>query len=98
MLLAFCASLTHFNLLLNRRQMMPPIPDTCFFTIPDIYTRDYLDRERLLLYDSHDSKFHLELSSYVHLDGAFSTALPNFNQVYIIQAIHHGTCKIVLPD
>jgi hypothetical protein len=32
----------------------------------------------------------------LYIDGTFRTAPRNFDQVYIINAIHHGTCKLSL--
>ena len=82
-----------------------------------MYTKDYLNVNRLLLYDSEDPKFRtneLDLlgvagrvliwstdvqlnllfdTAQVHMDGTFCTTPPHFDQVFIIQAIHHGTCK-----
>ena len=105
------------NLAHNRRQMMPPLPQTSSFTIPDAYTTDYHNNSRLLLHDSEDAKFQMDPTVYVrpegrilvwasdvqlkllfaserlYMDGTFSTAPPNFDQVYIIHALHHGICK-----
>ena len=105
------------NLAHSRRQMMPPLPQTSSFVIPDAYTTDYHNSSRLLLHDSEDAKFHIDSTVYMrpegrvlvwasdvqlkllfeserlYMDGTFSTAPPNFDQVYIIHAIHHGTCK-----
>jgi len=99
---------------------MPPLPSSCFFTIPDEYKTDYLNRDRLLLHDSDDPQFQIDNSLYVrpegrtlvwssdaqlnllfkseklYMDGTFSTAAPYFDQVYIIHAIHHETCKLFL--
>lgn len=108
------------NLVHNRRKMMPPIPQSSFFTIPDTYATDYHNNIRLLLHDSEDPKCSIDQSEYalpegrilvwssdiqlkllfaskkLYMDGTFSTAPPNFDQVYIINAIHHGTCKLSL--
>jgi hypothetical protein len=42
------------NLLRTRRHMMPSLPSSSSFTIPDEYKTDYVGRERLLLHDSED--------------------------------------------
>ncbi|CAF3352145.1 unnamed protein product [Rotaria sp. Silwood1] len=114
------------SLVHTRRKMIPPIPNSSSFIIPDIYTKDYHNHHRLLLYDSDDPKFSLDQLEYIppsgriliwssdvqlnllfnserlHMDGTFSSAPPNFDQVFVIQAIHHGTCVPVvyalLPD
>lgn len=101
-----------------RRNMLPPIPQSSSFTIPEIYAKDYLNRDRLLLHDNTDPKFQSDVTSDIHpsgriliwssdiqlnllfnsqrlhMDGTFSTSPKSFEQVFIIQAIHHGTCKL----
>ncbi len=108
------------NLQRNRRNLMPPLPQTCSFNIPDVYKKDYLNLDRLLLHDSCDPQFQIDESLYrrpegrilvwssdvqlkllfdnekLYMDGTFSTTPPNFDQVYIIQVIHHETCKLYL--
>lgn len=103
----------------NRRKLMPEIPQTCSFDIPDIYKKDFLNCDRLLLHDSADPHFQVDQSLYtrpegrvlvwssdlqlnllfnsekLYMDGTFSTAPPNFEQVYIIQVIHHETCELL---
>jgi hypothetical protein len=98
--------------------MMPPIPQSCSFIIPDIYKNDYLNKDRLLLHDSNDPQFSMDDSLYaqpkgriliwssdvqlkllfdsdkLYMDGTFATSPPNFDQVYIIQALHHESCKL----
>lgn len=102
--------------------MIPPIPQSASFCIPEMYTKDFINVHRLLLHDSEDLKFQtdqlkelgttgriliwssdvqLQLlfdSSQVHMDGTFCTTPPQFDQVFIIQAIHHGTCKLFSFD
>lgn len=53
----------------TRQHMMPPLTGSCFFTIPDAYKTDYLDRERLLLHDSEDQQLKIEQSLYVRPEG-----------------------------
>ncbi|CAF3133772.1 unnamed protein product [Rotaria sp. Silwood2] len=103
------------NLIQNRRKLMPPLPQSCSFSISDEYKNDYLNCDRLLLHDSYDPPFQIDESLYtrpegrilvwssdvqlklmfdsekLYMDGTFSTAPPNFDQVYIIQVIHHET-------
>ncbi|CAF4268581.1 unnamed protein product, partial [Rotaria sp. Silwood2] len=114
------------NLIQNRRKLMPPLPQSCSFSISDEYKNDYLNCDRLLLHDSYDPPFQIDESLYtrpegrilvwssdvqlklmfdsekLYMDGTFSTAPPNFDQVYIIQVIHHETCipamYALLPD
>lgn len=98
--------------------MIPPLPESSSFEIPDLYTKDYLNTDRLLLHDSDDPKFQINEpgsvrsqgrvlvwssnvqlrllfdSQRLHMDGTFCTTPPHFEQVFIIQAILHGTCKI----
>ena len=106
------------NLVRTRQLIMPSLPSSSFFTIPDEYKTDYLNQNRLLLHDSDDSQIQIDRSSYVqpegrilvwssdvqldllfnseklYMDGTFATAPPHFDQVYIIHAIHHGSCKL----
>jgi hypothetical protein len=98
--------------------MMPSLPSSSSFTIPDAYKKDYLGHDRLLLHDNEDQQLQIEESLYAQpegriliwssdiqlnllfnseklfMDGTFSSAPPYFNQVYIIHAIHHETCKL----
>jgi hypothetical protein len=102
----------------HRRKTTPPIPQSSSFFIPESYTNDYCNKDRLLLYDSDDPKFQLKQSGNIrsegrvlvwssdiqlnllfnsqklHMDGTFSTAPPHFEQVFIIQAFLHGSCKL----
>ncbi|CAF3522849.1 unnamed protein product [Rotaria sp. Silwood2] len=57
------------NLTRTRRQVMPPIPSSCCFTIPDEYKTDYLNLNRLLLHDSDDLQFQIDTSEYSRPDG-----------------------------
>ena len=100
--------------------MIPKLPESSSFVIPDLYTKDYLTNDRLLLHDRDDPKFQINESGSVrsqgrvlvwssnvqlsllfdsqrlHMDGTFCTTPPNFEQVFIIQAILHGTCKLYI--
>lgn len=102
----------------HRRKMIPPLPKSSSFSIPDIYKRDYNNIERFLLYDSDDSTLEIgELGSVrsegrilvwasdtqlkllcdsqsLYKDATFATSPPNFDQVFIIQSLLHGTCKL----
>ncbi|CAF1362499.1 unnamed protein product [Rotaria sordida] len=103
-----------------RRKLIPPIPYSSSFTIPDVYMNDYHNHHRLLLHDSDNPKFSFDQSENIppsgriliwssdvqlkllfnserlHMDGTFSSAPPNFDQVFVIQAIHHETCVPVV--
>ncbi|CAF1309220.1 unnamed protein product [Rotaria sordida] len=57
------------NLVHNRRKMIPPIPQSCSFLISDLHTTDYHNKERLLLHDSDDPKFQINLSGDVRFAG-----------------------------
>ncbi|CAF1304862.1 unnamed protein product [Rotaria sordida] len=47
--------------------------------------------------DETAKKYNVDiLRERLHMDGTFCTSPPNFNQVFIIQAIHHGTCVPVV--
>ncbi|CAF4118183.1 unnamed protein product [Rotaria magnacalcarata] len=63
------AFLLGHNLLHNRRKLMPPLPQSCDFNIPDEYRKDYLNRDRLLLHDSYDPQFQLHESVYKRPEG-----------------------------
>ena len=102
----------------KRRKLIPLIPQSSSFSLPDVYKTDYLNVNRLLLHDNEDPQFQTaELNvlgvvgrlliwstdvqlnllfdtDQLHMDGTFCTAPPHFEQVFIIQAIRHGTCKL----
>ena len=106
------------NLVHHRLKVAPPIPQSPHFAIPESYSKDYNNKDRLLLYDSDDMKFQsnqpadmrsegriliwssdiqlnlLFNSEKLHMDGTFSTCPPQFDQVFIIQAFLHGSCKL----
>ncbi|CAF4413592.1 unnamed protein product [Rotaria sp. Silwood2] len=95
------------NLIQNRRKLMPPLPQSCSFSISDEYKNDYLNCDRLLLHDSYDPPFQIDESLYtrpegrilvwssdvqlklmfdsekLYMDGTFSTAPPNFDQLIL---------------
>ena len=52
-----------------RQKNLPPIPNSSSFIIPDTYTRDYLDRDRLLLHDSADPKFQFNSPDNIQPSG-----------------------------
>ncbi|CAF4963807.1 unnamed protein product, partial [Rotaria socialis] len=110
----------------HRGKLTPALPNSSSFFIPDLYKRDYNNKERLLLHDSHDSTLEINelenarpagrvlvwasdvqlkllfCSERLYMDGAFGTSPPNFDQVFIIMSILHGTSVPVvyalLPD
>jgi hypothetical protein len=89
----------------NRRKLVPPLPNSCSFDIPDSYKLT-INRERFLLFDEsrarrerlllYGSDLQLNLlfdSQTVYMDGTFSKAPPYFMQVFIIHAINFDTCE-----
>ncbi|CAF1535035.1 unnamed protein product, partial [Rotaria sordida] len=65
MVLVFsCHNLTH-----HRRKIIPPLPQSSSFSIPESYTRDYSDKDRLLLHDSADPTFQLKQSGNIRSEG-----------------------------
>lgn len=48
---------------------MPPLPNSCFFTISDEYKTDYLNHDRLLLHDSDDPQFQIDKSLDMRPEG-----------------------------
>ncbi|CAF0881500.1 unnamed protein product [Adineta ricciae] len=52
-----------------RRKMTPALPQSTSFTIPDMYTLDYRNVERLLLHDSDDPKHRINLSGNIRSAG-----------------------------
>ncbi len=88
-----------------RRKVVPLLPQTCLFDIPDDYkttldgTRFLLRdesiarRERLLMFSSDRQLDLLFNSPIIYIDGTFSKSPPNFLQIYIIHAIYFDICK-----
>ncbi|CAF4124927.1 unnamed protein product [Rotaria magnacalcarata] len=87
-----------------RRKMVPSLPQSCLFTIPDQYTltsdgkrfllmdETRVRRERLLVYASDIQLDILFDSQVIYMDGTFSKAPPHFMQIYIIHGIKHDAC------
>ncbi len=57
------------NLIHHRRKVTPPLPESSSFSIPESYTRDYCDKDRLLLHDSDDPTFQLKQSGNIRSEG-----------------------------
>ena len=88
-----------------RRKVLPPLPQSCIFTIPDNYklTIDgerflLIDesptrRERLLIFASDRQLDLLFESGTIHMDGTFSKTPPHFTQVYIVHAVDYDICN-----
>ncbi|CAF1542669.1 unnamed protein product, partial [Adineta steineri] len=57
------------NLVNQRRKTTPPVPQSSSFFIPESFTKDYCDKDRLLLYDSDDPKFQLQQPGYIRSEG-----------------------------
>jgi hypothetical protein len=49
--------------------MIPPLPQSSSFSIPESYTKDYRNENRLLLHDSDDPKFQTNQSDSLRSDG-----------------------------
>ncbi|CAF4669400.1 unnamed protein product, partial [Rotaria sp. Silwood2] len=56
-------------LLHSRRIMNPPLPQSSSFFISGIYTKDYHNNDRLLLYDNDDPKFQINQLENVQSTG-----------------------------
>ena len=88
-----------------RRKVLPPLPQSCIFTIPDNYklTTDGerfllidespIRRERLLIFASDRQLDLLFESGTIYMDETFSKTPPHFSQVYIIHAANYDICK-----
>lgn len=57
------------NLAHNRRKTTPELPSSASFSIPESYSRDFRDLERLLLHDSADPKYVFNQSSNIRSAG-----------------------------
>ena len=103
------------SLVYTRRKTTPALPQSSTVSIPDAYTMDYRNNERLLLHDSHDPEYQSKESGHIrsagrvlmwsfdtqldflfgseklHMNGTFSSSPSIFEQVFIIQAILHGS-------
>ncbi|CAF1604289.1 unnamed protein product [Adineta ricciae] len=87
-----------------RRRATPALPQSCLFTIPDIYKstidgnrfllcdESRVRRERLLLFSSDDQLDLLFDSPMVFMDGTFSKSPPHFCQIYILHAVNFDIC------
>ncbi|CAF3239279.1 unnamed protein product [Rotaria sp. Silwood2] len=94
----------YHTLAANRQKLVPLLPSSYSFDIPDLYELTnngerflLLDesrarRDRLLLYGSDVQLNLLFDSQAVYMDGTFSKAPPYFMQVFIIHAIYFDTC------
>ncbi|CAF1062080.1 unnamed protein product [Rotaria sordida] len=87
-----------------RQKILPPLPQSCLFTIPDpykltvggkrflLFDESRVRRERLLIYASDLQLEILFKSSVVYMDGTFSKTPPHFYQVYIIHGVNYDIC------
>ncbi|CAF3168703.1 unnamed protein product [Rotaria sp. Silwood2] len=57
------------NIVHSRRIMNPPLPQSSSFFISGIYTKDYHNNDRLLLYDNDDPKFQINQLENVQSTG-----------------------------
>lgn len=88
-----------------RREVLPVLPQSCMFTIPEPYKltidgqrfllidESRVRRERLLVYASDIQLDILFDSPVIYMDGTFSKTPPYFLQIYTIHAVKHDTCE-----
>ena len=57
------------SLVYTRRKTTPALPQSSTVGIPDAYTMDYRNNERLLLHDSHDPKYQSDESGHIRSTG-----------------------------
>jgi len=88
-----------------RQKILPPLPTSCLFTIPDLYKltldgerfllldESRIRRERLLMYASDLQLQILFDSEIIYMDGTFSKTPTHFKQIYIIHGINFDICK-----
>lgn len=89
----------------SRRKVLPPLPTSCMFDIPEDFKSTigkkrflFMDesrirRERLLLFASDVQLDLLFNASTIYMDGTFKKSPPQFNQIYIIHVVHFDVCK-----
>ncbi|CAF1289483.1 unnamed protein product [Adineta steineri] len=87
-----------------RRKLVPPLPVSCMFEIPDqykltangerflLFDESVVRRERLLLYGSDLQLDLLFDSQIIYMDATFSKAPPHFSQIFIIHAVNFDIC------
>ena len=88
-----------------RRKVMPLLPQSAFFDIPDDYKTTIdekrfllgdespVRRERLLIFFSDHQLDLLFQSSIVYMDGTFAKSPPFFVQIHIIHAVFIDICR-----
>lgn len=89
-----------------RRKVLPVLPQSCLFDIPDAYKLT-LDKKRFLLLDQSlarrerlllfSSDYQLDILFNAHtvfMDGTFSKSPLYFSQIYIIHAVAHDKCMM----
>ncbi|CAF0970596.1 unnamed protein product [Rotaria sordida] len=88
----------------NRRKVIPPIPDSFTFDIPEefkstienkrflFFDECRIRRERLLLFASDVQLDLLFNSSTIYMDGTYKKAPDHFTQIYIIHVVHFDIC------
>ncbi|CAF1250261.1 unnamed protein product [Rotaria sordida] len=87
-----------------RQKVIPLLPQSCFFDIPDEYKttidgqrflladESLIRRERLLMFSSDRQLDLLFQSPVVYMDGTFAKSPPHFKQIYIIHAVFIDIC------
>ena len=88
-----------------RRKVMPLLPQSGFFDIPDEYqttidgkrfllaAESIVRRERILMFSSDRQLDLLFQSPVVYMDGTFAKSPPHFAQIYIIHAVYIDICE-----
>ncbi|CAF3929308.1 unnamed protein product [Rotaria sordida] len=88
----------------NRRKMVPPIPQSCLFDIPNEYKLTIegkrfllidearVRRERLLVFTSDAQMDLLFNSEVIYMDGTFKKSPSQFVQIYTINIVHFDIC------
>ncbi|CAF4007618.1 unnamed protein product [Rotaria sordida] len=92
----------------NRRKMVPPIPQSCLFDIPNEYKLTIegkrfllidearVRRERLLVFTSDAQMDLLFNSEVIYMDGTFKKSPSQFVQIYTINIVHFDICKKIM--
>ncbi|CAF3649126.1 unnamed protein product, partial [Rotaria sp. Silwood1] len=65
------------NLVHQRRKATLPVPQSSSFFLPESFTKDFCDKDRLLLYDSDDLKFQLKESGHMRCVPVLYALLPD---------------------
>lgn len=93
-----------------RRKVLPPLPQSAFFDIPDDYKKTIdgerflladespVRRERILMFSSDRQLALLFQSPVIYMDGTFSKSPPHFIQIYMIHGVFIDICRSPLSN